>query len=952
MFAAGNTKSVDLLKLKRQEREAQTTDTSQHLWEVYRTLVDKHAPFIQRLRQDKNAGRTINPEDDPFFALSERSYRLAGQAKAWLQVNVQPVLESLLAHDLTWVDFGKTLMYERIIAGDRSELANPDGLSPKDAQELQDTLMERLTAEQRAVLRQNVDRFRAAVKEVAEDAYNAGLYTDETWAKIDENEAYSTFHTVEHLDDPVSSRIYHQIGTLKGITNPADATILKSLVTMRATEHQRVKVMSFNYLHANHPTDIQQAREVRGPRGPQPIEPPLRDGLRMVTYFDKGRLRGKYVDPHIAESLENHTAGQNALVVRAMSFMNDKFRKLFTTYNPGFQAFNVRRDFKRFWKNMPQMTRRRAVSRYWQARELAAVRTYGLASPEASAVRKAYRVLRGKPAAAPTASEEQAWKDLIEAEKAGILGTSFSTHLERDIEEQMILNILMASGVGPTKPKEHYAVTKPFFAVLDAIKDVGDFIETLPKAAGMYEFQGDGTIADIPPDLRQYIRAKLGSPDFLAGGTYKPWTNNILLFSNAITQGWRSDLAVAKEDYQRLRAAGLKEIATHPTTLSGYMWKTVQTNILPKMLVFAAIMAAAGAAGGGGDDDDRNAAVKWVQRLLAKVPWLVAAGKILRKVPEYDLTNYIVIPLGTDKNGNAIVLRMPQDDTGRFMGGLAWKMMGMAGGDRQFWRAFTDTIDYTQGQFPSTMPLFTAASAAVQYASGANPYDPFRQRFLLTQDEQRARASDPTFQSLQKFVGWEFQQLGGGIVWKFYPGDERPVKKTTGQKIVDLPVVSNVVGRFVKITKYGEQERNRAAGDKVASRRAYQREAEKREVNKALQKYWALPKSQQNLVMQDRLAAQVAKEMYPKERDAKKREENAQRLKTQMALSVKHGEADVLAEPVLSAGSNEEKVAIIVSARPNYTSAEFEKWLSAAVRQKVISPQVLVDVRKKIRTVH
>ena len=81
-----------------------------------------------------------------------------------------------------------------------------------------------------------------------------------------------------------------------------------------------------------------------------------------------------------------------------------------------------------------------------------------------------------------------------------------------------------------------------------------------------------GAIADIPADQRQYIRTKLGSPDFLAGGVDKPWTNNLFLFSNAITQAWRSDL----------------QVATDPTTIR-VLWKTVQTNFLPKMLVAAAI---------------------------------------------------------------------------------------------------------------------------------------------------------------------------------------------------------------------------------------------------------------------------------------------------------------------------------------------------------------------------
>ena len=94
----------------------------------------------------------------------------------------------------------------------------------------------------------------------------------------------------------------------------------------------------------------------------------------------------------------------------------------------------------------------------------------------------------------------------------------------------------------------------PFLAVLDVIKETGDFIETVPKAAAIIEFTGDGAISDISAEQRSVIRRKVGSPDFLAGGTLKPVSNEVFLFSNAITQAWRSDL----------------EVATEPTTRAGF----------------------------------------------------------------------------------------------------------------------------------------------------------------------------------------------------------------------------------------------------------------------------------------------------------------------------------------------------------------------------------------------
>ena len=78
---------------------------------------------------------------------------------------------------------------------------------------------------------------------------------------------------------------------------------------------------------------------------------------------------------------------------------------------------------------------------------------------------------------------------------------------------------------------------------------------------------------------------------------------------------------------------------------------------------------------------------------------------------------------------------------------------------------------------------------------------------MFTEDELHAQ----NWRTLKKFVGYEFQQLGGGLVWKFYPGEERPRQRTKLQKILDFAVVSNVLGRSLKVTSYGHTERLRRA---------------------------------------------------------------------------------------------------------------------------------------------
>ncbi len=703
MFGLGNIKSLDLLKLKRNARKLDFTDAYYHTSRVASDVIsglrtrgwEKHDPFQRRLREDVSAARkqagtrwygrggplwgqspmTIASEENPFFALSERSYRLAGQVKAWLQQTIQPIVSSLEAHQLTWVDFGKVLFYERIISGDRDKIANPKGLSPASAQEQLNALMKTWTGEQQVVMRRAVDKFRNAVKHVARDAYDAGLYTEETWKKINANQAYATFHSLDHIEDPISSRIHHQTGMLGDIRNPGDATILKVVVTLRAIEHQRVKVMGFNYLQQFRPTEIRNAKIVQN----RPVDPPKseRDKLRLVTYFDKGRLRGKYVDHYIADSLENMTVLQNDAGDPHRECDEHAAQGRAHVLQPWLPALQPATGLDPVPQGDAAIQGRweSALGRHHAAARilavlagapLAVIRTYGLASPESSAMRKLYRWAMGRPVSSPTADETKAWYDLLEAEKAGIISTNFTEHLERELEPDMLSNILSAEGVHlrkqtttlptplTTKGTAKYAWNKSVIATRDFLRNTSEFIETLPKAAGMYEFKGAGEISDIPADVRQFIRTKVGSPDFLAGGTWKPITNNALLFSNAIMQSWRADW----------------DLATNPTTRGGYLYKTIQTNILPKMYVAAALMAAAGAAGD--DDDDDSDFTKMLKGRFASVPWLVWAGRILRKVPSYILQNYVVLPLGTDADGNAVVIRLPQDDSGRVLTGILW----------------------------------------------------------------------------------------------------------------------------------------------------------------------------------------------------------------------------------------------------------------------------------------
>jgi predicted RNA methylase len=862
MFEEGDAKALEI-----QARKLAEAQERQHnLWFRLKTqLVDKNYAVIDRVTALQKRGVQVSPDDDPRYLLEERNY-LGGKLKGFTERHFLPVFEAVTKAGISWSDFGEALFYERIIAGDRSELANPRGITPAVAQDLLDSLRDNLGGAKENVLNQQMTRFRQVIKDTAEEAYQEGLYTDELHVQMMANPAYVTFQVLDHLEDNVTSRVYRQIGTLKDIANPADSSILKVLVTRRAIERQKMITGVVEFLEQYYPDDIHPARMVWNGKTRVPAE--SKDPQEhLITFYKGGHLEGRYVDPYIAGSVNNESIGSNLAVISLLRRINSGFfRPVFTTLNLGFQSFNFYRDMIRTWKNVPGMTFLQVVRRYKEAVPLSKARAFGKGTL-------------------------QAFSDLMDAEEAGILSVTFNDlMMGRQVEDSQIEDILARTGVGGFgKAKRRHPLARPFLAVIDTIRELGDFIETLPKAAAIYHWKGRQPITYIPPDKRSFIRRKVGSPDFLAGGTAKPITNEVALFSNAITQVVRSDV----------------EVMTDPATRAGFWWKTLKVNVIPKLLMFA---AAAGLFG-------------------------VTLKRIMRKATEYDRTNYTVIPLGEDEQGNAVYIRFPQDDTGRLVSGLLWKGLRTAAGDADALKTVQQVADYSLGIFPSVTPSIELLQQTGQFLVGQNPYDAFRGRNVFTDDEWKARDRH----TVGKFIGWEFQQLGGGIVWKFTPGGDRPVDKTTAQRIFDLPVVSNFPGRFVRITNYGEAEGLKESGAVVARQEARQRLDERDAVRKAIRGFHDLPKKQQTIGKASSLAFGVARHLYA---DQAERKERYPRILAQMRMAVARGMSDPVTDAVLAATSTDQKVSIILQAQDDMTPSEASKWLRDALSHKVISANV------------
>lgn len=907
-FRDGTLKALDLQRRRDAMRKAAYKNFGTKLRQL---VVDRNAPLVDLVRDvEKQTGSAVPEDENPIYLLNELNY-VGGRQKAFLAKHIEPIYERLTDAGIMWEgDFGEALFNSRVMAGDRTELANPLGLQPAAVAEMQARLEQTLGPDKWALVERSMREIRNVAKDLASEAHDEGLFTDDLHQTMQTNPAYAPFRVVEYLDEHVSWKVAQQKGTLKAIANPADGFVLKLLSTIRAIERNKASRTAIEFLQKQFPSEIQSAKTRWTGKGHEPLEP--RDRQQgLVTIYKGGHRVGYYVDASIAASLNRESIGHNRSLMTALNLVTGApiFRPLFTTFNPGFQLFNVVRDFRRFWRNTPGLSMARALALYREALPVAKLRAFG---PP-----------RHTPAPGSTAAK--AAERLTAAEEAKILSVTYNDMVGVGADtpaEQYLETIFAQHGLRELESAPRRApVVHQVMAVLDVVRKAGDLVETLPKMAAIDYFRGDQPIRDLTPQQRDFIRRAVGSPDFLSGGTITAATNKLFLYSNAAVQGYRSDYAVARHPGAAHMPAlppkgpggGLPPApgAPRPRTASGFWWKVAGTVVLPRLLMYAALLGLFG---------------EVVRRILQ------------RGTSEYDRTNYVVIPLGVDKE-NGVVMRLPDDETNRFLGAMIWKILGAASGDKDVASSLQQILSYAGGQLPSQAPALSAAQAIGTYVAGGNPMDTFRGRPVLTDDEQKARG----WPAFKKFVGWEFQELGGGIVWKFYAGEDRPRSRTATQTVLDLPIVSNVVGRFIKSTAYGEVERLRAAKIEAEGDEARRRAAERDQVHDAVRTYLALPSNEQTDARERVLAHSLAPRPQSGE-TLQAFKDRRERLQKRLSLALLRTVGDPVIDTLLSSTSTEQKRAVLETAAQDLEPSEFRRLVRTALKEKVIPLQLGMEL--------
>ena len=753
---------------------AMALDRKSRTWDSFgRDLIDSH--WVLR-RNIAKVGGELPDALNPIYKVENMVYT-GSEFEAYTTALFREVIKPLERAGLSWdKELGALLLLMRVY-GEHVELehikAAPFGLTYDISAREVRKLFNSLAPEQVDALKQAYRNFRdVREKHLLQKIREAGMYSEDLVARMTDISTYATFAVSKYIEENYgrtpSAHIYRRWGTFEGVANPATATLLKDLAMIKAinrnTAAKSVAKFYRDFYSQHDPNAIVPADTVWNGNRMEAREPKDPD-QGLLVYLDKGKAVSYYVDKFVAESLKGYNPVSDIFVAKFLQRMANPFRTVFTEVNYGFWMFNIFRDYQRAVMNLPGASMLNFASSYLKG------------------IKPAFRSVFA-------ISDET-----VEEMQKGNMLISMADPRGMSKEDSQIERMLRQYHHMPRRFK--YNILKPIGAFWTFWSNIGRALERTNKVAGYTYLKKKFPDMDEGV-LQHFVRTRAGSPDFLRQGRGAPIYNNLLLFSNAMKEGYRGDWEAMKDNPY------------------SWWWKRAKYLILPKVLMYTAAKGVWDMVFDDKDDDDKDKPVALVQR-------------IMQGASEYDKTNYIVVPIGLTAGGHSVYLRVPTDETGRFVGGIIWKLLNATELDGGDW--MKGLVDYMAGQVPGVTPGFGVIADVVAYASGLNPYDSFRGRHVLTDLQYQAGGKYAAEQMLYHVAN----NLGAGIVHRFrgreidevipemdevlgFPFGKHIIGKFV--KVSDEPVLSNVVGRFLKVTDYGIREQFQRAARNVRSQNA------------------------------------------------------------------------------------------------------------------------------------
>ena len=627
----------------------------------------------------------------------------------------------------------------------------------------------------------------------------------ETINLMKENYQYVTYDVIKHLlkrlqkfgeNKIATSFIGKSQGTFNKTRNPFEATVEKDMILLVEAKKHVVMREMVQWLKENKTVfetyeflgkgkigqlvkkvSLKDAKDAKGKIIIRPTKQQLfrkekpPEGMEQISYFDNGVLTTYWVNRQAVRMFKENP-WELQFISAVMTNLTGPFKKMFTEYNPAFWPVNFSRDSFNTIRLLPNARffdlmngGKNSWVKYLVKSAVPTIKSvYGKGTPFTRwmeeqnmliSLTEGYRGQAGERAAKLNMDADTFQLELfLEKFRSNemVLKTKFNKKTQSWEVKRGTLSELWHEIFGDNG----------FFGHLGLMARV---FERWPKVAGgMYLVDGvkRGELKMDVGEIMIKIQEDVGSPSFLRQGGANNITNTGLIYYNAWKEGWRREGTRFKE------------------APFSYMAKFFAYSLAPKVLMKAMQMGAFGA------------------------PLAV----FYMGVKQWDLANYIVVPLGTTSDGRSVYLRIPQDESARFLSSMFWHLSSHIlddedkVGEKEPWTAL---LGYVAGNAPQKAPWMELFGQIINWTNGKTPVD----------DWSGKKAVPPVIDMLQgdmsdiknrEILKWFINSYTGQGFYKFKTYEDE-MKGITNELegILGYPIAGTILSRFIKIGTHGAE---------------------------------------------------------------------------------------------------------------------------------------------------
>jgi hypothetical protein len=734
--------------------------------DAFRLVADrKFGPVYRRAAKWKNAKAAQLVE-----AIARYRYR-TNQHERYVQDVNNLVMKGLVDENLSWMDLEEYVFHYRVM-NERENMANPLGMNVSTSRDRLAEWERSLGAERFAALEEARKELRKLyVEHVLEPLERAGVLEPDLMEYLLKNEAYATFsvHYGEQdaieqalrvrYGDGVSTQIYKQTGTLQKIRGPAVSTMEKGIRLINLSYRNEAIKGTVEMMREAYPQEIVPAEMRWNGRRQAPVMVD-NEKVKTIVYLDKGEVKAFNVPKPLAAAWETTPNIENIVMRKMNEVLSRPLKALFTGWNYGLWPVLWMRDVQDFKRRMPRVSNRPGGGpQYW--------RNLG------TAVKAAASMASGNPNDVARAAMDRG----LTVSSANLMG------IWQD--EDAIVRLLRKYNQNPMETRKDHVAMDVLNKAWGKYLEVGQIMERASKIAGMlYMDQKFGT---MPEYLRnQKVRQFAGSQDLLDTPTGLPVIDLFQMFYNPWKQGWRSGIEAWKQ---------------HGPAMWAYT--QMKYSVIPQVLKYSILSGAARSvlAALFGDDEAEE-----IQRML-------------RSVSDFDMAASHIIPLGWDNREERTVryLRLPMSEEQRLIAATVWRVLQAVDGEQQVspGRALQESLSYAGDQLPAGNPLMQVGSAVWRYATGENPVDPRNGYEIIPPAVFEARDA----RAAEHIAKYAWNNLGGTVITRFQL-HEPDRELSPFEKMLQQPVLSNTLGRFIRVSNRGLVDALRPTDERIRTERA------------------------------------------------------------------------------------------------------------------------------------